>query len=982
MNSVRSVLNTSFLSRLVFFCFEVIPCLFYSQELSFRHYGTAEGLPSSEAYCVIQDSKGYIWFSTDRGLAKFNGYEFTTLTVADGLPDNTVFALNEDYRKRIWFSTYTARTGYLLNDSPHIYVHNNKVRSLVHSGISSGLYYDHKDRLWIGNTQLLDPEPQVRYIDTGGVIHPPPLAPEPGCIDIYPTVSRNCLINGSFKVAKARILSLHTDQVLFYLPLKAKAEPEVFCFTEKNGTLWICLEGQVWSFETNKLTKHVSYSGKLLSFMVDEQKNLWLGFQGKGLSLYLSDRNYKEPILLLHDLSVSDMCLDSENGKWFTTLENGVFYLPPGLCFSYSKESGLSSAKVLQIDHFNGNILAVQSDFNASVKENRARTFKRINPQGSKVLAIKKSTNDTFYYSSNEKPIHFSIPETFIYIPSQKIYISGQNVWNFVGSKIACNDSKGKLKRSFDLPRTGRITCLFEENPEQDLIIGTVEGLYKHHDGKIIDLRTLNPALKTRISGVLKLRDSVLAIATMGQGLLIVRKNNFSRIEHYTVNDGLPSVMCNTLQKENDSILWIGTNKGLCRINYPEDHNRIKFQTIDMHHGLASNEITDLCFADKNLWVATQNGISLIQDPQAIERIKQPPLLIEKVLVNGRTTDPASKNTFSHKQNNISISFIGLNYQHPTELRYRYRLMGADSIWKTTDNRNILYSALMPGNYLFELQVISPNGYCFGAKRSLAFTILSPYWKSWWFLLILIVILTSGIYTFVVHRINSVKKQAQLRHALDIYRDKALRAQMNPHFIYNSMNAIQNYITKNDTDASISFLSRFSRLMRLTFQNSFTELVQLEKDLRALVLYTEMESIRFPGKFRFELCVDENTKASSSLVPPLLIQPFVENAILHAFPGKEDTGYIRVQISTKLNQLYFAISDNGIGRGKALLNQRKKGKFRNTEDRKESGITVTVERIRQAWGGKYDNSFFKITDLLNEHGKPSGTLIEFYLPLQ
>jgi LytS/YehU family sensor histidine kinase len=287
----------------------------------------------------------------------------------------------------------------------------------------------------------------------------------------------------------------------------------------------------------------------------------------------------------------------------------------------------------------------------------------------------------------------------------------------------------------------------------------------------------------------------------------------------------------------------------------------------------------------------------------------------------------------------------------------------------------------MPGRYVFELQVTAHNGYVFDAKRSLAFTILQPYWKSWWFVMVLLILLASGIYAFVVHRIRFVKKQAQLRHALDTYRDKALRAQMNPHFIYNSMNAIQNYITKNNTGASIDFLSRFSRLMRLTFQNSFTELVLLEKDLEALVLYTEMENMRFPGKFQFELCCAENLRSNALQVPPLLVQPFVENAILHAFPNRKDTGCIRLQICQQQNRLYFAIRDNGIGRNEALLYQKRKQKYRHSEERKESGITITAERIRQAWSEGFNDELFKITDLFDAHKKAVGTLVEFYLPL-
>jgi LytS/YehU family sensor histidine kinase len=234
--------------------------------------------------------------------------------------------------------------------------------------------------------------------------------------------------------------------------------------------------------------------------------------------------------------------------------------------------------------------------------------------------------------------------------------------------------------------------------------------------------------------------------------------------------------------------------------------------------------------------------------------------------------------------------------------------------------------------------------------------------------------------------VKSIRKQVKLKADLGIYRDKALRDQMSPHFIYNALNAIQNYILKHETDMSVSFLSRFSRLMRLVFNNTVQEVVTLRKDLEALQLYAEMESMRFPGKLVFHLPEQLPEALELALIPPLLLQPFVENAVLHGLLPKHAPGNIWLTIEQENDCILVLIKDDGIGRAASAKIKIKKKAFLDEQNipqgsREHTGTSITIARIAQAWGKYPARSRFNMTDLFHPDGSPSGTLIAFYLPL-
>lgn len=206
---------------------------------------------------------------------------------------------------------------------------------------------------------------------------------------------------------------------------------------------------------------------------------------------------------------------------------------------------------------------------------------------------------------------------------------------------------------------------------------------------------------------------------------------------------------------------------------------------------------------------------------------------------------------------------------------------------------------------------------------------------------------------------------------------KALRAQMNPHFIFNSLNSINKYILRNDHVNASRYLTRFAKLIRLILDNSNSREVALSDELEALQLYIEMEALRFTNKFSYKLNVDENLGADSLQVPPLIIQPYVENAIWHGLLHKESDAQLLVSVNKTADyMLQYIIEDNGIGREKAM---EMKSKSANTN--KSLGMKLTEERIGMLNKHTSLNASINIIDLKNETGEPTGTRVILTIPI-
>jgi hypothetical protein len=302
--------------------------------------------------------------------------------------------------------------------------------------------------------------------------------------------------------------------------------------------------------------------------------------------------------------------------------------------------------------------------------------------------------------------------------------------------------------------------------------------------------------------------------------------------------------------------------------------------------------------------------------------------------------------TLPYTDNNLSIEFASLQFTTPGQLRYAYQLEGVDKAWVTAGkDQAARYNQLRSGHYLLKIKCTDRNGIACKGITSLSLYIVPPFWNTWWFYGCITLLATGAVYrtTKWIQDRKKEKQLLQLKYEMKLAATEmdTLRAQMSPHFIFNSLNSINTFILKNDRENASGYLGKFSQLVRLILDNSRTEWVLLANELKALKLYIELESLRLDKAFSYQIRIAPEVNVSEALVPPLIIQPYVENAIWHGLSLRQGPGgMITIDILKEHDELRVVISDNGVGRAEAARIES-----RNNIRHKSHGMKITAERL-------------------------------------
>jgi two-component sensor histidine kinase len=331
-----------------------------------------------------------------------------------------------------------------------------------------------------------------------------------------------------------------------------------------------------------------------------------------------------------------------------------------------------------------------------------------------------------------------------------------------------------------------------------------------------------------------------------------------------------------------------------------------------------------------------------------------------------------------YKQDLITVDFSVLNLSHPDQNGYYFRL-NDNKDWLSLNEGSVNLVKLAPGNYILHVtgsnnsEVMNPKG------DALYIRIRPPYYETWWFRIILVIIFALIIVEFRRRGIKRIKHDENLKtefnKQLAQAETKALRAQMNPHFIFNCLNSINSLVIEQKHEIASDYLIKFSKLIRMILDNSRSETISIEKELEALKIYVLLESVRFDNKFKCIYQIDKNVDTSNIMIPPMLLQPFVENAIWHGLMQKETEGTITIDIKKENEEfLNISIIDDGIGREKAALLKSK------SATHKSHGLKVTSQRIEMMNKLNSTGAQVHIIDLKGDDGNPSGTKVELIIP--
>lgn len=473
--------------------------------------------------------------------------------------------------------------------------------------------------------------------------------------------------------------------------------------------------------------------------------------------------------------------------------------------------------------------------------------------------------------------------------------------------------------------------------------------------------------------------------------------------------------------------LWLSTDNGLARL----DERTGKFDVYTTRHGLPNNDIAALRLTGDTLWISTSNGAavtsirhlrfiafdeadglpisefesgsserdtkgrlyfgamrSLVYIQPGKVRINRfaPPVYLTSFKVNGRELlpGPSAKPAdivLNYDQNQFSFEMAALNFDSPGANRYAYRLEGFEERWNQAGTRPFAsYTNLPSGDYVLHIIAANNDGIWNREGHRLRVSIRTPFWETWWFRIgTVLALIALGVF-IAQWRARKVaqeeKEKSDLRERIAMSEMKALRSQMNPHFLYNSLNAVRLFVLQNDSDNADKYLVKFARLMRLILGNSRQEWVTLSSETEQLQLYLELEQLRFGNQFDFSIEIDPKLNQEQVSIPPMIIQPYIENAILHGMAHKKSRGRIQVCIKSVNEHLECLVDDDGVGREKAAALKKN-----SATSHQSVGLKVTEERLQLIQQRSGKEAGVTIIDKRNDANEPTGTRVVIRVPL-
>ncbi len=973
--------------------FSVWACIFLlfagvtlsAQTPFYINYETNNGLPSSEVYSLHFTTDNKAWFTTDRGVAVYNGYEFVSFSTEDGLKTNTNFNIFEDSKNQLWFagidgSISLFRDGKFRHD-PIL----DTLKQLMNNDFFYAPLENHEGQYLFFNRRSKFYDKTYIFWD-----------PASDLIEMWD--HEDIESRYLYKEHPERNLAKFGDNVFPITDGVRFEKPFI-----KAGTSWVG-----WSYshlykfnENGSMAQELVLDGRIDFCYIDSHEDLWV-CTNLGLLYFENADLSKDHRIYFSKLNITHLKEDFEGNYWMSTGDEGVFFIPDPKINTLSfidanSKSGriLSTAAINHRIYFGsywGEIFSIDKNFQLD-------TIYNPNNESAKNLNHVYRLDSILFF--RERGIIEQEDGSCILFENVKYEYKRVIKQLFDGTLFSGDatgftmkkDNQTLLSTSNTIPDFNlRVDCV-EEDINRNIWIGTHDGLYemRPQDGfKLKKTSNTDITSSNRIKGIKNDLNENLWIATIGSGLVYKTKDSLFNI---TSKDGLLSNLINCVFVQDSNTVWVGTNKGLNKLSYNFYDNELhvnyiqKFGVLD---GLPSNFINAIEYWNDYLWLATNEGIAYIKSESLKTNHPLISIYLENFVVND--IDRAVKNGLKLKaeENDIFLQMSGVSYRKKnTNAFYRYRLSESDnkSAWNYTSDRNIRFIDLPPGKYTFE--AAAQNSSEQWSKTPILFTFeIEPFFQqTLLFKSIIAAILLSVFALLFFFRDKQLKRRNALQQNLmkaqmqaNEYELVALRNQMNPHFVFNSLNAIQNYIFKNDRLKANYYLSKFSKLMRDSLEFSRLKFIGLSDEIRFLKTYLELEQMRFPETFDYRIDIDPDIPIKQYSIPSLLFQPVLENIVKHAFKEIDYKGLIEIKIEELVpaKSLSVVIQDNGSGLTGNSINEN------NTQDHHKSlGLTIVknqIDALQLETEGK--RASFTIVNRADLGSDESGVRVSFVIPVK
>ncbi|MBS1597638.1 MAG: histidine kinase [Bacteroidetes bacterium] len=967
--------------------FSTISTNLLAQQYSYVNYDVKDGLAGSTVYSMVQDKDGFIWFGTETGLSRFDGTHFKNFTTADGLPDNEIIKLFVDSKNRVWIVSFRNSLCYYLKGKIYNVNNDSLLKKINQVSELMSIVENASGDLLIMESNAL------HIIDHSGQIHEIKQFAGQNLRTIKAGLNekKNFRIATTFEYHFNLIIADIKDNNLTAIeniPVSLTKNNRYGC-TFFTPLFSVVVKGNALNFTSKRGVEfRIPLSEKFIGASSIDDSTFAFNYIDKTLVFDAVRAKFIDSLSV--GSPVNNVMRDSEGSLWFSTLGKGIYRLTSSEFENFSFRTGSGLSSVVAIEKIDSTIYIGGENFYLYALDQNLSIVKSVKIMDSytrgRIITINKISDKKLLIGSdggmficekwNPKPF-------FLGVGIKDVFADKDGKIEFSSSRYALridpNDPRFLLQRYDVIPWidtiwSDRATCIYKLKDTN--YVGTLNGLVAISDDKgYTFVGEQNELLQKRIAAIRGSNDGTLWVGTSGSGLVAYSRGKVVR--NITDKDGLTSNICRNLFIANNDI-WVGTDKGLNRVHATDTgYNITTFTTVD---GLKSDIINAVYVDGENVLVGTPEGLTRFNVSKKA-KTSSCKLYITDITVSGKQM-PYAQTDFllPHKDNNIRIDFVAISFKSAGSILYKYRL-APDTIWRLTNQNSLNYPSLTSGSFVLELAAVNK----FGVESDHAFvkfTVEKLLREKIWFQLTLFLSATALVIFFVYLRIQNLKKkEAQktiLAAKLSELEQMALRSQMNPHFIFNSLNSIQQYVIDKDILGANEFITQFSRLIRLTLDYSSKQDISLEQEIVYVSTYLELEKKRFENKFVYEILVDPKINREDYFIPPMILQPYIENSVRHGMRYKKDAnGKIKISFHADAKYLVCNIEDNGIGRKQAL-------QFKSIipVEYQSKGMTLTARRI-EVFNTTHEASIkINIEDPEDHNHTPVGTKVTIQFPLQ
>ncbi|MBK8451510.1 MAG: histidine kinase [Saprospiraceae bacterium] len=940
--------------------------LCYPKEEKFIKYQFEKDNPNSlnhnDVFSIIEDEFNDIWIGTRLGLAKYNEStnSFTRFmhdtigTATEVHGRNRIIDMFADSRGSLWMTTLMGIYQFSLKKHTFKeFLLNKKQRNSHNANQCTFMTLDKNGSIWVNFYAQ-----GIYKLDTSTYQFTPLILP-----------------NIEFQNATKRIEFIRCD-----------SKGNIWIASTFNGLLYFDAITKNW-----KQYKHDIYNSKSLAdnktttFFEDYSGMLWIGTSSRGADrLSMRSEKFTKYILQpgktnsLCENDITSACEDKNANLWIGS-KNGIMYFNRAqnsfTCFKHDHKNvnSISDNYINSIAIDSLNNIWVATDYGVNYYKPKINKWKRY-----------------FYNESNPN----SLPGRTAY--GLTIRKNGE-VWINTNSLVcryqpSTDNFENRYNNNIieNLPHAFYST-IFEDSKNTMWLSTTRSGILNVNDSFHIIHAYINSSI-FNANTVHQFAEDYLGNIWMAsnKGLYYWKRSSatFHKLisNHDILNGEIKSVII-----PNKETLWVSTLKGLVQIKLTNTNEVKQIKTFTIYDGLQSiafNSSASLQLRSGELFFGGINGFNIFKQDSIFYNTYIPPILLSSFKVFNQEIKITRKDhiptsiTLNYKQNFFSFEMNALNYDSPEKNQYAYQLKGFDKEMNFAGtNRIAYYTNVPPGNYSLYITASNNDDLWNQAGTTINIIITPPFWQTNWFrafMLFLVGLCAYLLYSFRIRHIKNLEKnKTEINKQIAEARLTALRAQMNPHFIFNSLNSIQQLISESEKENALKYLSKFSKLIRIVLQNSNKHSNFISNELNLLELYLELEVLRFSNRFTYQFKIDPEINIHTIEIPSMLIQPYVENAVVHGLLNKNNSGHLQIVLTKNENKIYCIIEDNGIGRAAAsIINNKKKGRHESL------GLQVTNDRVHMIEKISNKKVSVSITDLVDANGNGIGTKVTIEIPIE